>query len=198
MVVIFLGAAGYYYLLNSGKIEFAQPEEVLRTPVDYHQLQGLGGVPIEEATRAGLVSQNYAYLRSLEPIQIAEGIELPKRVRLGGKHYDLAYEFTSTVPQDQVLEFNLLGGWEELHFGFGFKDEEGSDPNAKWAIEFSVLVDGKTAFGPERLSPVGKPAFAKVDVSGANRVTFISKRIGGANPFSPVLVDPFVKKLNMQ
>ena len=193
VVVILLGSAGYYYLLDTGTVKLEQPTEQLRTPVDYHLLQGLGGVPIEEATKAGLKTTDYAYLRSLQPIQIAPGIELPQQVQLGGKTYDLAYEFTSTRAQDQVLEFNLLGAWSELHFGFGFKDDEGSDPEGNWAIEISLLVDGTIVFGPKRLTPTDKPAFAKVDVSGANRVTFVSKRIGGANPFNPVLVDPFVR-----
>lgn len=198
LIVGALGAGGYYYLLQEGKLEVPETVAIIRTPESYHMLEGVGGVPMGDATEAGLATGDYAYLRALEPIQIGKGISMPERVKLGGKSYELAYKFNSTSPRDQVLEFNLLGGWDELHFGFGFEDDEGSDPHDTWAIEFIVQVDGEAVAGAKRLTPVGKPYFTKVNVSGANRVTFVSRRIGSANPFAPVLVDPFVLKLDQE
>jgi len=198
IVVAILGCGTYYYMLNSGKVQLPVPEELFRTPESYHMLEGVGGVPISEAKQAGLTTAEYAYLRAMEPIQIAKGIEMPERVRLGGKSYDLAYKFNTTPPKDQVLEFNLLGNWDEVHFGFGFEDDEGSDPDKLWGIELIVQVDGEARAGIERLSPVDKPYFTKIDVAGANRITFVSRRIGSGNLFAPVLVDPFVLKLDSQ
>jgi hypothetical protein len=173
----------------------AQPEPLLRTPQDYHLLQDQGGVPREEAEKSGLSTDSYAYLATMEPIQISKGVEQVGGISLNDKHYDFCYKFNSTPPEEQYLEFNLLGKWDELHFGFGYDDSHPSDPDNKWSIEFRAEADGKAVFGPVDLTPVDKPVFNKLEVSGVNRVTFVIRRIGFENPFTPVLVDPFVIKL---
>lgn len=172
----------------------AKPETLLRTPQDYHVLQDQGGVPRAEAEKSGLVTASYAYLAATEPIQISKGVEQVGGVSLGDKSYDFCFKFNSTPPEEQYLEFNLVGKWDQLHFGFGFDDSHPSDPDKKWSIEFRVETDGKVAFGPLTLTPVDRPVFNEVDVTGVNRVTFVIKRVGFDNPFTPVLVDPFVLK----
>lgn len=171
------------------------PEPVLRTPVSYHLLEDQGGIPRAEAEASGLVTDQYAYLAATEPIQISDGVEPASALTVGGKPYDFCFKFNTTPPEQQYLEFNLLGQWDELHFGFGFDDKHPSDPKEQWAIEFRVETDGAVAFGPIELTPVDRPEFAKVETTGVNRVTFVTKRIGYRNPFAPVVVDPFVIKL---
>lgn len=193
---IFLLVAGLagYYAMKQGYLTEPPVETPALTPEDYHVLGGRGGVPLAEATRAGLATDSYAYLYSMDPINSDRGISQQSGIKLGGLNYDLGYIFESRPGETQSLEFNLLGQWSELHFGFGFTDNEASDPENKWAIEFSINVDGETRYGPESLTPVDKPVFSRVDVLDANRVTFVVKRVNSSNPFAPVLVDPFVLK----
>ncbi|HES57982.1 MAG TPA: hypothetical protein ENO21_00970, partial [Firmicutes bacterium] len=113
-----------------------KPEPVLRTPVSYHVLEDQGGIPRDEAEAAGLVTDRYAFLAATEPIQISTGIEQVEHITVAGKPYDFSFKFNTTRPEQQYLEFNLLSEWDELHFGFGFDDKHGSDPQEKWAIEF--------------------------------------------------------------
>jgi len=176
----------------------AEPEPLLRTPQDYHILQDQGGVPRAEAEKAGLVTDSYAYLAATAPIQISSGVEQVGELSLNDKPYDFCFKFNTTPPEEQYLEFNLLGKWDELHFGFGYDDAHPSDPDNKWSIEFRIETDGKVTFGPVLLTPVDRPVFNKVDVSGVNRVTFVIKRVGFQNPFAPVLVDPFVVKITSE
>jgi hypothetical protein len=162
-------------------------------PLDYNILEDQGGQPLADAIAAGLVTDKWAYLSALTPVQISDGVAKAQGVGVHGKHYDLCFKFATKPPQLQYLEFNLEGKWDELHFGFGFDDKEPSDPTQQHAIELTVQADGKTVFGPQRVSPVDKPVFTQLNVKGVNRVVFISKRIGNGNTFAPVLIDPFVK-----
>lgn len=163
-----------------------------RTPQDYHLLQDQGGVPKTEAELAGLVSADYAYLAVHPTLVMDDGIEQISSARCNSKLYDFSYRFNSTQPEEQVLEFNLHGEWDELHFGFGFSDEEPSDPSGNLAIELRIQGDGRDIFGPEQITPVTEPIFTKADVRGVKHLTFISRRIGKNNPFAPLLLDPFV------
>jgi hypothetical protein len=172
----------------------APPVPPARTPLDYLILGDQGGVPKEEALRAGLTGADYAYLSAFKPTQLSEGIEPKEGVMLRGKRYDFCFQYNTRPPEMQFLEYNLNGEWDDLHFGFGFDDTQPSDPEKKWSIEFSIQCDGTVAYGPQVLTPVDKPLFARVPVKGVNRVSFICRRIGYSNPFAPVLVDPFVKK----
>jgi hypothetical protein len=170
------------------------PEPAPRTPSDYLILEDHGGIPKAEALKAGLRGEAYAYLAAGEPIEMSPGIQPVESIKLRGRQYDFCYQYNTTPPEMQFIEFNLNGEWDELHFGFGFDDTHASDPEKRWAIEFSIQCDGETAFGPQQLMPVDKPVFAKVAVAGVQRVSFITRRIGRSNPFAPVLVDPFVIK----
>jgi hypothetical protein len=202
IVALVLLAAGLWYAENNPE---QLPEKVRQTlavgedttpparrPQDYHLLEDQGGIPKAEAERAGLVSSEYAYLAAHPTLLMDEGIEQISEVRCNSRLYDFAYRFNSTRPEQQVLEFNLHGEWDELHFGFGFSDEEPSDPSGKMAIELSILGDGKLIYGPEQISPVTDPIFAKAKVWGVKHLTFISRRVGMNNPFAPILLDPFV------
>lgn len=209
LVVVVLAGLGlaWYLQQNAGEFEEGsllgktgkyltpdEPEPVLRTPVSYHVLQDQGGIPRAEAEQAGLVTEDYTILAGTEPIQSSAGIIQVKHITVDGKPYDFSYQFGTTRPEQQFLEFNLLRKWDELHFGFGFDDKHGSDPKKNWTIEFRVETDGEVAFGPVVLTPVDEPVFTKVETTGVSRVTFVSKRIGYLNPFEPVVIDPFVIK----
>jgi hypothetical protein len=209
LIVILLAAAVVYWLWqNAGSLPEGtvleqagqavhpdQPPPPARTPDDYHVLQNQGGIPLAEATRAGLAGAGYAFLRSFEPIQISDGVAALEGVAVRAKHYDLGYQFESRPPQEQYLEFNIGGQWSELHFGFGFDDGHPSDPENKWAIDLEIQGDGAILLGPQRFSPTSEPLFTSLDVGNVNRLTFVSRRIGHGNPFAPVLLDPFLKKI---
>lgn len=168
------------------------PPPPARTPESYLILEDQGGVPRSEAEQAGMVTESYAYLSELKPTNCSEGIEPASAVALGGKSYDMCFKFNTTPPEMQYLEFNLNKQWDELHFGFGFDDAHPSDPDKKWAMEYSIQADGQEVLGPLMLTPVDKPLFAKVGVSGISRISFVCRRVGYSNPFAPILVDPFV------
>jgi hypothetical protein len=210
LVLVFVGAVGYAGMVfmqeNADKFKKGTlPERIGRElrptpakpvasgPLDYHVLEAQGGVVKVQAEQAGLVTDKWAYLAALEPVQLGAGVSKAEGVMVRGKHYDQCYRFGSQGGTDQYLEFALGEKWEELHFGFGFEDKEPSDPTNTKSIEFSVLVDGTAAFGPVRLTPVDKPAFNRVSVKGANRVVFSCRRLGGTNTFAPVLLDAFVR-----
>ena len=205
LVVLILGAvAAYYYYTQSAAsklippisdlVQPEPPQPPARTPQDYHILEDQGGIPKAEANRAGLTSADYAYLSAMVPTHISDGIEKVTEISVRGLNYDFCYRFNSTPPEMQSLEFNLNAQWEELHFGFGFDDAHPSDPEHRWGIELVVQVDGNDVYGPIEVTPVTDPLFAKVNVIGVHRVTFVSRRIGFKNPFAPVLLDPFVRK----
>ena len=205
LIALVLVAGGFWYARqNPDKL----PDEVrdtlevgqdtradARGPQDYHILQDQGGIPRAEAERAGLITTRHAYLAAMEAIEQSEGIEQEQSIKLDSKLFDFGYRFSTTPPEMQVLEFNIQGEWDTLTFGFGFDDNEASDPTGKLAIELTVNGDGKALFGPQVISPVDEPIFTEVDVKGVRRVTFLSKRVGYNNNFSPVLLDPFVRKL---
>jgi hypothetical protein len=213
LILIFVGAvayAGYIYLQQNkdkfnkdsmpGKLAKAvtptPPGEIKKTvhgPIDYNILEDQGGQPQAEAVAAGLVTDKWAYLTGLSAIQATVGVKKAHGVKVRGKTYDLCYQFNSEPPEEQYLEYNLEAKWDELHFGFGFDDSEPSEPSKEHAIELTVQVDGKPVFGPQRITPTDKPIFTMLPVKGANRVLFISKRIGTNNQFAPVLLDAFVK-----
>jgi len=203
VVALLLVAAGLWYAQNNPD---KLPEDVRQTlavgedvtppargPQDYHMLQDQGGIPRAEAERAGLVSADYAYLCAYPPLRIDPGIEQISSAKCNSKLYDFSYRFNSTHPEDQVLEFNIHGEWDELTFGFGFADDEPSDPTGMLGIELIVQGDGKEIFGPELISPVTDPIFTELEVKGVRHLTFISKRVGYENGFAPLLLDPFVK-----
>jgi hypothetical protein len=205
IAILLLGAGAYYFWKNPDKLpegsmaqkagealQEKEPEVPARKPQNYHLLEAQGGIPKDEAERAGLATAEYAYLRTFEPLQVTEGITETEAIVVRGLNYDFAYSFESTPPGEQYLEFNLNRNWSELHFGFGFDDNHPSDPEAKWAIELTIQADGKQIYGPQRITPVDKPIFSRIDVAGVTRVTFVSKRIGTRNPFKPSLLDPFV------
>lgn len=162
-------------------------------PRDYHLLEGQGGIPRAQAEAAGLATDQWAYLQALTPLQQSEGIANAQDVTVRNQHYDFCLQYAATPAQEQYLEYQLGAKWDELHFGFGFSDLEPSDPSNSLAIELSIAVDGRTVFGPQRFTPVDKPAFAQINVTGANRAFFTSRRIGMQNRFAPILLDPFVK-----
>jgi hypothetical protein len=211
VVLIFVGAVGYAGLIylreNADKFkpgsipdklgrEMRPPEPpapVARGPLDYHTLQAQGGEPKAQAVQAGLANERWAYLAALTPVQKSEGIDLAEGQAVRTLNYDFAYRFGPKNLPEQYLEFGLGAKWDELHFGLGFADTEPSDPTNSHSIELTVLVDGKPAFGPQRVSPVDKPVFTRLDVKNANRVVFSIKRIGQSNTFSPLLLDPFVR-----
>lgn len=170
------------------------PEPAARKPLDYHILEDQGGIPIEEARRAGLSGDDYVYLYGLEPIQISEGVEQLSGIRVRGRSYDLCYRFSSTPPQEQYIEYNLNDAWDELHFGAGFADDHPSDPQDRLAIEIEIKGDAEVLFGPEQVKPTSEPLFTSIDLQGVNRLTIISRRVGYQNTFAPVLLDPFLKK----
>ena len=174
------------------------PLPAAREPLDYHILEDQGGVPLEEARRAGLTTDSYAYLFGLDPIQISDGVEQLSGLRVRGRSYDLCYRFNTTTPQEQYLEYNLNGAWGELHFGVGFDDAHPSDPQDRWAIEFEIKGDADVLFGPEQVKPTGEPVFTSISLQGVNRLTIISRRVGHQNTFAPVLLDPFLKKTSQQ
>lgn len=211
VVLILVGAIGYAGLIylrdNADKFQqdslparigqdmrpsSAPPPPPASGPRDYHLLEAQGGIPLAEAEQAGLVTDKWAYLSALAPVQQSEGVQ-PAAAAVRSLNYDHSWRFASTPPQYQYLEYTLGGKWDELHFGFGFADSEPSDPSNVLAIEFSILLDGKAAFGPRRLTPVDRPAFGMLDLRGVNRLVFSSKRIGTGNYFAPLLLDPFVK-----
>ncbi len=174
------------------------PQPAARQPLDYHILEDQGGIPLEEARRAGLIADDYAYLYGLEPIQISDGIEQLSGIQVRGRSYDLCYRFNTTPPEEQYLEYNLNSAWDELHLGIGFDDAHPSDPQDRLAIEVEIKGDGEALFGPQVFKPTSKPVFTRVDLRGVNRLTIISRRVGHRNTFAPVLVDPFLKKTPQQ
>lgn len=207
IVIVLAGGVAYWLWLNADKLpagsvlkeagEAMHPDETpppARPPEDYHVLEGQGGVPLAEAKRGGLAKDDYAYLRSMQPIQMSDGVGPCEGVAVRGLHYDLGYRFATRPPQEQYLEFNIGGKWDEVHFGLGFDDSEPSDPEDKWSIEFEVQGDGKVLLEPQKIKPTTKPIFTRLDVRGINRLTFVSRRIGWRNPFAPLLLDPFLKK----
>jgi len=208
LIVIVLAAAVAYWLwsnadrLPEGSVlqqagESMHPDEgppPARPPQDYHVLEAQGGIPFAEATRGGLTHADYTYLLGLKPIQISDGVAPNQGAAVRGLHYDLGYRFESRPPEEQYLEFNVGGDWDVLHFGLGFDDSEPSDPEDKWSINFEIQGDGRVLFGPQRIKPTGDPIFTSLDVSGINRLTFVSRRVGWRNPFTPLLLDPFLKK----
>ena len=205
VVALLLLAGGLWYAQqNPDKL----PDEVRHTlavgedirppargPQDYHMLQDQGGIPLAEAERAGLVTADYGYLSAMPPLKMDEGIEKLSAANCNGKLYDFSYRFNTTRPEEQVLEFNLHGEWDQLVFGFGFSDDEASDPSGTHGIELSVQADGKDLFGPALVSPVTEPIFTQLEVKGVRHLTFISKRVGFENNFAPLLLDPFVKNM---
>jgi hypothetical protein len=211
VALIVVGAVGYagmvYMQQNADKFKKGSlPEKighelkaappsgpVPRGPLDYHVLEAQGGEPRPQAEQAGLITDKWAYLAALEPVQLGAGVLKAERMGVRGKTYDLCYRFGDGSATEQYLEFALAEKWEELHFGFGFEDKEPSDPTNEQSIEFAVVIDGVTAYGPVKLTPVMKPVFARLSVKGANRVVFSSRRLGQNNTFSPVLLDPFVR-----
>ncbi|MCB1217609.1 NPCBM/NEW2 domain-containing protein [bacterium] len=206
VVALLLVAGGFWYASRNpdalpedlrNRMEVGQDTSPpARGPLDYHILADQGGVPRSEAERAGLSSGNWAYMAALKPLEDLEqtGIEQLQSARVNGKLYDLGFRFNSTQAESQVLEYNIGGEWDTLTFGFGFSDDEASDPSGRFAIEFSVQGDGTELYGPVSLTPNDMPVFREVDVKGVRRVTFISKRVGKPNMFTPLLLDPFVKK----
>jgi hypothetical protein len=207
LILVLLGVAVGYYLWSNAE-RFSQgsvlhkagklvrpdtPPPPARIPEDYVILEGQGGVPRAEAERAGLATERYAYLSTFTPTQISAGIVPESGVVMRGQNYDFCYRFNPMHEEMQYLEFNLNGKWDELHFGFGFDDKHPSDPEKKWSLELTVQCDGQPGLPPHVITPVDKPVFAMVDVRGVQRVTLVCRRIGQVNPFTPVLVDPFVK-----
>lgn len=207
IAVVVAGGAAYLLWLNADKLpegsvlqqagQSMHPDDTpppARTPADYHVLEAQGGIPLAEAQRAGLAGESYAYLRSFRPIQISEGVEPLNGAKVRDKRFDLGYQFLTQPPEEQYLEFNIGGNWDELHFGLGFDDSHPSDPEDKWAINFEIQGDGEILLEPTRLKPTSKPLFARIELSGVNRLTFVSRRVGYRNPFTPLLLDPFLKK----
>lgn len=164
-----------------------------RGPQDYHVLQDQGGIPKEEALRAGLAGAGYSYLRNMTPIQISEGVGQTDGITVRGKRYDLCYRFETPPPSEQYLEYNLGAKWDTLEFGFGFTDAEPSDPSGKWAIVLEIQLDGKPAYTSPELKPTDKPLFMSLPVTGMNRLLIVVRRIGMQNLFGPILLDPFLK-----
>ena len=206
VIALLLVAVGFWYAQQHPE---ALPEDMRNTlevgqdtsppargPQDYHILADQGGIPRAEAERAGLQTANWAYMAAMQPLEdLSEtGVEQVQSARVNSKLYDFAFQFTSTPAESQVLEYNIGGEWDVLTFGFGFADDEASDPTGRFAIEFSVQGDGTELFGPVSLTPNDLPVFTDIDVKGLRRVTFISKRVGKPNQFAPLLLDPFVKK----
>lgn len=171
------------------------PEPAPRIPLDYHILEDQGGVPQAEAEQAGLISDDYAYLSAIGPINLSQGVEPVSGITVRGRAYDFCYSFASLPMPEQYAEFNINGDWDELHFGFGFDDSHPSDPKDQWAIELEIQGDGKAIFGPQIVKPTGEVIFNMADVKGVRRLNFVSRRIGSKNTFAPVLIDPFVIKV---
>ncbi|MBN2083137.1 hypothetical protein JW859_13140 [bacterium] len=207
IVIIVAGAIAYWLWSNADRLpdgtvlqkagqalQTEPPEPPLQTPLDYHQLEAVGGIPLAEAERAGLRGADYAYLRSFEPLQISDGVEAVEGRVVRGKHYDLGYQCLTDPPEEQYLEFNIGGDWDLLHFGIGFDDAHASDPEDKWAIEIEVKGDGKLLFGPYTIKPTEPPYFTQVDVTDVGRIVFVSRRLGRVNPFTPLILDPFLRR----
>ncbi len=207
IVLLVMGGAAWWLWQNSEKLpEGSLPQQVghklhtepaevpARTPSDYHILEANGSIPLAEAERAGLSGSDYAYLRGIQPIMMSEGIGIADGFTVRGKHYDLCYVFETTPPGEQYLEYNIAAKWDELHFGFGFDDGHPSDPEDQWAIELEIKADGEIIYGPKTVKPTSEPLFTSIDITGVNRLTFTSRRIGQRNLFSPVLMTPFLKK----
>jgi len=207
IVILVAGGGAWWLWQNSEKLPegslprqvgqklHTEPAEVpARTPSDYHVLEANGSIPLAEAERAGLNGADYAYLRGIQPIMMSEGIGAADGFTVRGKHYDLCYVFATTPPGEQYLEYNIAGQWDELHFGFGFDDSHPSDPEGEWAIDLEIKADGEIVYGPETVEPTTDPIFTSIDVTGVNRLTFTSRRVGKRNTFAPVLVTPFLKK----
>lgn len=207
IVILVAGGAAWWLWQNSDKLPegslpqrvseklHTEPAEIpARTPSDYHILETNGSIPLAEAERAGLSGLDYSYLRGIQPIIMSEGVGKADGFTVRGKHYDLCFSFETTPPGEQYLEYNIAGKWDELHFGFGFDDGHPSDPEGEWAIDLEIKADGEIVFGPETVKPTTDPIFTSIDVTGVNRLTFTSRRIGRNNPFAPVLVTPFLKK----
>lgn len=164
-----------------------------RGPQDYHVLQDQGGIPKAEALRAGLAGAGYAYLQSMKPIQMSDGVGQADGISVRGKRYDLCYRFETRPPGEQYLEYNLGAKWDTLEFGFGFTDTEPSDPSGKWAIVLEIQLDGKPAYTSPELRPTDKPLFMSLPVTGVNRMLIVVRRVGMQNLFGPILLDPFLK-----
>ena len=205
LIVVGLGLFVFFYLKANPSVvpegnpleqvvKTEEPEPIARTPQDYHIMEAEGGIPLAEVRRAGLTGADYAYLQGLGAISLSDGVEPYSGITVRGLHFDLGYIFNSVPRSPQSAEFNVGGEWDELHFGIGFDDSHASDPDHKWAIDFEVQADGKVVFGPERIDPTTDPVYAGVDVKGVHRVTFVATRVNKANPFTPVLLDPFVRK----
>jgi len=170
------------------------PAPVLRTPQDYHIMEQDGGIPLAEAQQAGLTGPDYAYLQGLGAINLSDGVNALEGATVRGKSFDLGYVYNSRFGSEQYAEFNINGEWDELHFGFGFDDAHPSDPQGNHAIEVEIQADGKVVFGPEVIKPTDPPVFGSADMKGIHRVTFVSRRIGKTNMFTPLILDPFVRK----
>jgi len=207
IVILLAGGVVYWLWSNADRLpegtvlqqagqalQTEEPEPPLKTPLDYHQLELVGGIPLAEAQRAGLRGADYAYLRSFTPIQFSDGVEPVEGSVVRGKHYDLGYQFLTDPPEEQYLEFNIGGDWDLLHFGIGFDDSHPSDPEDKWAIEIEIKGDGEIIFGPYTIKPTEPPYFMQADVTGISRVVFVSRRIGRRNTFTPLILDPFLRK----
>lgn len=205
VLVIAGGVGAYLYFQHGGFSLDKMPEPVrrvlehkealppARTPQTYHILEDQGGVPREEAERAGLSGDGYAYFSALTPIQCAKAVEQCQGVVVRGKTYDMCWRFNTEPGETQVLEFNTGGNYDELHFGCGFEDTHPSDPTGNLAVELSVLADGQEVFSPRQLTPDDTPLFGMAEITGAQRVTVILRRIGRRNTLAPVLLDPFMR-----
>ncbi len=174
-------------------VEPAPVEEPAAEPHSYHILQDQGGIAREEAERAGLIGDGYAYLAGLPPIQRSEAIESRAGCIVRGKRYDMCWRFNTEPGEIQVLEFNLGGKYAELHLGFGFEDTHPSDTTGNLAVELTVQADGREIQPPVRLTPGDTPWFGFMPLDDAQRVALIIKRIGYNNTFAPVLIVPFVR-----
>lgn len=172
------------------------PGAGVKAPVNYHILEDQGGVPLSEAMRSNLKGSGYAYLRSLVPAQMSDGVDMNNSATVRTHRYEIGYKFETRDVEKQYLEFSLQDAWDELHFGFGFDDNSPSDPEGKLKIELTVLVDGNPAYVSSQISPNDEPVFTSVNVRGARRVIFEVRRIGYNNLFTPLLLDPFLLKLD--
>ena len=206
LVLLAVGAVVGLYFFQRDRLPLERLPEPLREAVDpppvesparqpqsYHILQDQGGIPRGEAERGGLISDDFAYLVGLEPIQRSEAIEAVQNITVRGKQYDMCWRFNTEPGETQVLEFNLGGRYAELHLGYAFEDTHPSDTTGKLAVELTVQADGREVLGPERLTPSNPPWFGFVPINGAQRVAIVIKRIGYNNRFAPVLLDPFVR-----
>jgi hypothetical protein len=96
-------------------------------------------------------------------------------------------------PAPKQYRSSISAGPGTNSFRPGFDDSHPSDPEGWYRNRDRERGGAAGAAAPQ----AGKPLFTRLDISGVNRLTFVA---GGSlrNPFTPLLLDPFLKKSEPQ